>query len=433
MKNFDNILTFQNQRHSGNKYPNDICSLILFTLQSKKQRDIITKVNISKNIKKGSNENEYIFIHNEKQYPFSVFSDQELQKIDKNWLTSKKRVSKDLLRTLKLCCSMDLVNPRVAIGDSIFSYYTSLIIFEDKGIDKIIDYGRNIIMNKKDYYELFNFCQFNIVDKYDLYNIYFILKNTGCFEYIYEYLIFSKEILNELAQKEIFSFFNDKYDRNGLNKRNYLLFGDDAESLFCQAEDFFETMKYDKIIRELDDFTENPIKKTKHISYDKEKDRYILKEKSFGHFTFGLLSDFFKETEIKEQLLSEDRYHECHPHAIMVANSLTGDDRKHAYVVAGTFMENETDELSHSWVEVCHDNINNVIDFNHNLIMNKDKYYKLFGIKVISKTHIDKIIEIVDFVIDEAGFTFHPIEINFFGEEIMRDLKRNEKVFSKKQ
>ena len=65
---------------------------------------------------------------------------------------------------------MDLVNPRVAIGHSSINRLHAIIIFQDNGTDKIIDYDKNLIMKKDDYYELFDYKEINTIDKYDLYN-----------------------------------------------------------------------------------------------------------------------------------------------------------------------------------------------------------------------------------------------------------------------
>lgn len=40
--------------------------------------------------------------------------------------------------------------------------------------------------------------------------------------------------------------------------------------------------------------------------------------------------------------------------------------------------------------------------------------------------------DIVQTVIFDAGVNMHPMELNYFGEEVMRDLKKNEKVFQKR-
>lgn len=172
---------------------------------------------------------------------------------------------------------MDLVNPRVANGNSLEEIYSLIIIYQENGIDKVIDYSKNLIMTKEDYYELFKFNELNIVSKMDLYNIYYLMSKFNSYGYIFEYLLFTKEIFRELSKKDMFSFLKEKYNINGLNKNNYLLFGNNSDSLFFQVDDS-KHAKFAKLIREIDDFTENPQEKCGHITYDKEKDRYIFKK-----------------------------------------------------------------------------------------------------------------------------------------------------------
>ena len=429
METFCNAQTFANNYNNNEKIPKKLCRLMLFTSRSKFSRNVNSKLYCSNIMMSNTTSSEdYIFKYDGKTYPFSIFSDKELQKYDKKILESEKRTKSHTFRSLKLACSMDLVNPRVAIGNSIVGIFDTLIIFQENGIDKVIDYAKNLIMSKKDYYEIFKFNELNVVDKFDLYNIYYIMDKLQNFEDIYEYLIFTKEIFSELSKKDDFKFFTEKYDRNGINKRNYLLFGDNSNSLFFQSDDVYH-MKYNKLIRELDDFTENPTKKSKHISYVKDKEKYMLKERNFGYFTFDLLSNLTFDEEVKEKLLSTARYGECHINANMVARSLSDKDKASAYVVGGKFKENENDYFYHSWVEIDERNV--VIDYNHNIVMNRDKYYKLFEIVPISKISVLEMKDIVQTVIYDADFNMHPMELNYFGPELMRDLKKNEAVLKK--
>jgi len=425
MEKFSNTKTFiKNNKHNTEKLPNEFYKLTIFTLCSERIRKIKYLFNNIKQI-----DNEYIFEYQKKAYNFKHFSDYALQNFDKKILQSTKRINYQLSRTLKLACSLDLVNPRVVIGNSSIGNLDSLILFQENDKEKIIDYARNLVMLKDDYYELFDFGEINIVDKFELYNIYFLMDIFNNPDSLIELLIFYKEIVMELSKKGDFEFLNEKYDRNGINKRNYLLIGDCNDCLYFKKEDIF--MKYKKLIRELDEFTEKPYKNKKHISYDVKEKSYIFKEKNFGFFTFELLSDIISDKEVQTELLSKDRYHKCHRNSIAVASSLTQEDKETAYVVSGGFKENECDYFLHSWVEI--DRSNTVIDFNHNLVMNRDKYYKLFEIKSISKIHIYDMEKIIDFVINECELDFHPMEINFFGQEIMRNLMKNEKNLTRKK
>lgn len=423
MENYKNIETFSNSYNINKNIPKNLFKLLVFTSTSKINRKLIINYPLYRNIKKDNN--SYILKHNKKEYPFSILSDYEIQEFDKKILKTEKRYKQRLSRTLKLACSMDLVNPRVAIGHSSFNRLHTIIIFQDNGTDKIIDYDKNLIMKKDDYYELFDYKEINIIDKADLYNIYYITDTLADYSHIYEYLIFTKELFKELSKTDKFSFLAEKYDRNGINNNNYILFGNNSDSLFFQEKDV--TTKYNKIIDELDEFTKNPEIKTKHISHDKQKEKYELKERNFGFFEFNLLSDMIYDTETKEQLLSKNRYHKCHRNSIIIARSL---EEKTTYIVGGKIKINENDYFNHSWVEIDENNV--VIDFNHNVIMNRDKYYKLFEAKPISKTLSTEMEDIIQTIYYDAELDLHPLYLNYFGKEIMNDLKKNEKILQKK-
>lgn len=426
MEYFCNSQTFANQYRNSLNIDKQLWKLLLFNIHSKSIRDI-RKSHYS--VTKATNNTEdYLFKYNNKVYPFSVFSDKDLQKYDKKNLKTSNRTKLYLPRALKLACSMDLVNPRIAIGNSIAGVFNVLIIYQENGIDKVMDYSTNLIMSKNDYYELFKFNELNVIDKIDLYNIYYVINELDHYDYIYEYLIFTKEIFNELSKNDDFDFLAQKYNRNGFNRGNYTILGNDCDCLFFQKIDDYH-MKYSKLIKELDSFTLNPTNKTKHISYIKNKDVYKLRAINFGCFTFKLLSNLVLDKKIKEELLSKERHGKCHVTANAVARSLTSKDKESTFIVGGKIKVNEKDYVYHSWVEIEEDNI--IIDYNHNLIMNKNKYYKLYETVPISKISVFEMDEIINTVIYDAGIKMHQMDLNYFGPELMKDIKKNEKILKK--
>lgn len=435
MDKFNNIETFSNSYGSKEdiKIEKQLFNLMAFTLNFKLKRDFMRNVpTLYNNIKKDShNDGCYLFLYEDRKIPFSIFSDLKLQKRDKKILESFERLdhNNNFPRTLKLACSMDLVNPRVTIGNNSYRNFSLIILFEEKGIDKVIDYSNNLIMNKEDYYQIFKFQEINTVDKFELYKIYQIVDELNDYKHIYEYLIFTKDILNDISKNEHFKSFREKYDKNGINRHNYVLFGENCDILFFQDSDG-EHRKCDYWVLELDKFTENPEAKTKHISFNGKRNKYVFRQGIYKNFEFGLLSDILYDGETKDMLLSKNRYHECHYHSNLVAKSLPDALKREAYVVCGKVKINEIDYFYHSWVEL--EDKNTVIDFNHNLIMNKDKYYKLFKIVPISKTHILELEDALYTIFKNAELSISQILlINCFGSDIMRDLKKNEKVLKK--
>ena len=135
-----------------------------------------------------------------------------------------------------------------------------------------------------------------------MYNIYRLLKE---FDFsisisLGELLLFTKELMFGFSKIEELSFLNTTYDQNGVNKYWYTIFGNYADCLFFQKEDYKGT-RYEKIKEELDEFTKNPSVENKHIFYDQEKQRYRLEEKLFEYFEFSLFSDLVEEKEEKEK------------------------------------------------------------------------------------------------------------------------------------
>lgn len=427
---YTNVQTLVDNRDNCNdnfsKVLNDVFS---FTKLSSRSRDIVSILPFFSNIKRNySSDFKYFFVVDGKKYCFSVFSDWEIQEYDKEVLEGGKREEEAVARSLKLACSMDFIDPRIAMGNSLSEVLKTLILFQEGGVDKVIDYSKNIVMNKDDYYNLFNYYELNVVDYFDLYNIYFIIKEFNYYENIYDYLLYTKDIFEELSKIKNLQFLKEKYDINGINRRNYVLFGNNSDCLFFGEGDICQT-KYGNLKNELDEFTKNPGENTEHISYNQKLGVYELEDESFGFLTFKLLSDIVCDQELKDKLLSDSRYHKCHQNSILVANSLTAEEKKSAYIVGGKFRENDCDYFHHSWVEIEEKNL--VIDFNSNLIMNRDKYYKLFEVKPIAKTLVTKLNDTMETISSDGVFDFHVFLINYFGEEIISDLKKNEKVLRK--
>lgn len=415
MKKKWNILTFIENEEHKEEMDKDLTRLITFTTSPKR--------NLKNSQIKLSNKGEYIFTYKEKEYFFSLLEDKKIQQVDKEILKNKKiRLQEHLKRSLKLACSMDLINPKIVIGKSKMDVLNIIIIYQEKGIEKIIDYKLNLIMNKDDYYELFNFKDINVVTKYDLYNIYHILKIRKDYQYLIEYLIFTKEIFNELSKKEEYSFLNQKYDKNGINRKNTFLIGDNSDNTFFTNKDNYNR-KYEEILKEIDSFTKNPAPRKKHIKHDENATRYIFTEKSFGFFKFSLLSDGIDSEEEKQKLLSDKRYHHCHSNSIILAASLSEEDKEQAYVVSGKIRCNDIDYYYHSWIEI--DNKNVVIDYNRNIIMNRDKYYKLYGAISINKTLIKELQENLEIISQIQDDSLNLLLTNYFNKEIAHDIKKS--------
>lgn len=426
MEKFSNIKEFLKQYEYDLEISKEIELLVSFTYDTKETRDSDNRIY---SIITNNKDRSYTFHYEEKEYRFHVFSDFDLQACDKQSLKKEERVEKSFFRTLKLACSMDILEPKVVLAHSSYTSPFSFILFKINGIEKVISYQHNLVMNKEDYYHLFQCQEINVVDKFDLYQIYYMITSLNDMQHIFEYLTFTKEIWKELSKKEIMKYFHKKYDVIGKNCHNAIVLGGHHfDHLFFDTCDIYK-MRYAEIIKELKAFTENPKKLPKHITYNQEKGCYKLEEKHFGVFNFHLLSDLIMDEEIQKNLLSKDRYHYCHGNAHVIAKFIHPNDHDHVWIVAGKCKENENDFFYHSWVEDDKENI--VFDYNNNIVMNRDKYYQLFEAEAISKTSIVEMQEIVNTLIDTADFVFYYMDLNYFGKELLEDFKRNEKIFVK--
>ena len=129
MDNFSNIKTFFNQYTKPQKIDFEIIELVEFTKNSKTNRRFLS--NLGSISKSKFDDKSYIFSYRSKNYLFSTLSDFPLQEYDKKSLESENRKSDEVNRTLKFACSMDLINPRVVIGNSVVQIFSLVVIYQN--------------------------------------------------------------------------------------------------------------------------------------------------------------------------------------------------------------------------------------------------------------------------------------------------------------
>ena len=321
----------------------------------------------------------HILKHNGKEYKFTLLSDENIQKVDKKRLHKlEKRYKDSAIRTLKIFSAPNSKYNKLIVAKTNIDDFICII----ENNNKIIDYSKNIIMDKNDYYELFDVVELNTLDRFDIFLIYNIMDDLGIYSEIDKLLLCNKEIIDEISKKENYKI---KYDSLGINSKNHLFFGNDSDVLF-QTSDDFGTWKYDYIRNLLGYFTLNPEKKSKFII--KLKDNRYKCILPFMTFNFKILSDFIENKEVKENLLTEDRYGKCHRNSIYVAKGFEATDNEDltVYIVGGTQKSTEIDSTYHSWVELIYPDREYVVDYNANIIMHKKDYYKIFGASAIERT-----------------------------------------------
>ena len=289
----------------------------------------------------------------------------------------------------------------------------------------IIDYGNNLIMSKSDYYRLFDMREINVISKYELYELYWYKLNINQ-ESIGEGLFFTKEILKDLARN--IPVFDNKYNKVGIHNANLCIWGDQSDEVFHDSIDR-ENRPYINIQQKLDSFTINPLDFPTYIKELNQFNCYQFISEEFGNFEFGLISNLIKQDK---ELLSGKRYGKCHKNVqkIMAILDVLGYD--HHFVTSGKIAKNEQESNFHSWVELELENKKTIVmDYNHNLMLEKDKDYKLYGVKMISRIESSKMRNLINFCVDNQ-LAFSERTINFLGQENRDDFKRNEQVLIKK-
>ena len=280
-------------------------------------------------------------------------------------------------------------------------------------------------MEKNDYKELFKLREFNSIEKKDLYLMKSFSDDLFA-ELPMEMLLFSKEFIKELSK------INQILKNNNLSKNLgiYSLWGNGADHLFFTEYDY-KNLPYYEERKLLNHFTMFPDFQDENIKYISDN-KYEIKVKGLGKINFGLISkipNIVKDYDRVLDLLSENRYRKCHYNAPYLAKVI-GEVEPNTYLVSGKIMVNDKDSFYHSWVESKQNNEVLVYDYNTNLIMKKTNYYRLYGAQPINKTKASNIEKIYE-RLDDIPIGFNIIDANYFGEDICRDLDKNEKILKK--
>ncbi len=353
------------------------------------------------------------------EYNYTLVSDLEIPTLDIQLLTSCDRKQTSIARVLKLFFSPKIASIEIQCLSTFFSPFCLVINFVENGIIKTIDYSTNVIMDKPAYYDLFQAKVLNTLTKSDLYKIYKLLESENCD--LKNFLLLTHDEIDECLDKEMsLELLRRKYDPDGINMKNYYLFED---AIFFLKQDY--VIYKEKVKDEIETFTSDEDIPCEHIMYSQETGKYRYSS-NFMEYEFSLISDIIPYKGFKELLLSsENRYCLCHTNSILLAKVLTTLGIKSIYIVAGARKINESDLMYHTWLEI--DGM--VYDFNGNLIMKKDDYYELYQAVAIEKTSFEKISE-TEYMCEKLKFfQQNPWFINYFCDEVSKDLKKNKFMF----
>lgn len=354
---------------------------------------------------------KYLYHFDGKDYQFRCFSDFPLLVEDKKILQNdKKRYQLGMLRSMKIALSKKLPNARLITileTNEKTSNLNLLVEYEKEKKKYIIDYSKNLVMEKKDYDAIYFSKEIQTLDQGDLYLLMNKMKGLGNFIDSCFLFLFGNELLNDP------NFVVGKYDKNGVHLGNNFVLND--EELYSSFDCELSSMDL-----EIQKFIENPEKHTKNITYSKDRRCYFYKKTPFK-----LLSDM-AEKSTKEILLSKKRYKHCHENSLSLVYSLKeiGVD---SHLVCGMVRKNDFEELEHTIVETE----NEVIDCNRNLVMKKEDYYKMTGFIAITRSDTALLSENME-LLDSYGILLHPKIIGYLSQEFHRDLVRNKHLLKKK-
>ncbi len=369
----------------------------------------------------------YALVKDKKKYHFQRLSDIINYSLDKKILLDpKKRSSKVLMRSLRLACSPDFINACLVVAFT-KNDLSVLIEYEKNHHLYIIDYANNLVMAKENYQELYQMKEVSRIDQVTLYKIHYLL-TQGYFKLFPSFyvLLFPNEVLKDISKME--KWFVKKFDHLGIHFNNYFWLGDDCDDLFLTDEDF-QVEKISSTYHEIREFTMNPNLPNNHISFDEKTKKYIYHKRN-ENVTFELLSDYIENPEIKEELLSFNRYGNCHENSTGLM--LYFDTCSKKWLVNGKIKINEKDYFHHTWVEFEKQGEILVIDYNSNIILRKKDYDRLTGAREINRTDVDTLESLIH-LLDDFDLSIPSGIFGYFSQELKRDLEKNKFLIKQKE
>ncbi|MCI8347089.1 MAG: hypothetical protein HFJ12_03975 [Bacilli bacterium] len=385
------------------------CPIEIFTQQNQLFRTVYRSILADLTNIKRKDKGEYIYAG---KYPFKCLSDFSLLKEDKkNLQNMETSYNNRILRSIRIALFKKLINAKLITvmqkdedNDDILNL---LIEYEKEHKKFVIDYSKNLIMEKEDYYHLYYTRKIQTLTQSKLYLLMdgYIKKGEPIDEYTM--LILGSKLLKDK------NFKIGKYSNTGVHISNDFVFND--EDVYSFFDHYLSPMD-----KEIQEFIKNPQKSTNNITYSKKGKCYFYKQTPFK-----LIFDLSK-SDIKEQFLSKKGSSSCYENSLLVMDFLetSGID---AQLISGKMRKNSYEEIDYSLVETE----KNVFDFNRNLVMKKEAFYKMTGFTVINRTD-KKLLDENKVLLDSYGIDLGPKTLGYFSQELNQDLVRNKHLLKKK-
>lgn len=156
------------------------------------------------------------------------------------------------------------------------------------------------------------------------------------------------------------------------------------------------------------------------ISWSDELNSFIYQKGNFK-IPFNLLSDFMTHEDVKKELTSDERLHQCHEKSIILASIYPN------FRIITGYVYLEKQRMLHSVIEYDDNEETIILDWTKNLRMLKEDYIRLTNLRVIET------IEGYDVKNDITGPIIQ-MEMDFktycaFRPEIVKELKKNNSIF----
>ena len=156
------------------------------------------------------------------------------------------------------------------------------------------------------------------------------------------------------------------------------------------------------------------------ISWSDELNSFIYQKGNFK-IPFNLLSDFMTHEDVKKELLSDERLHQCHEKSIVLASIYPN------FRIITGYVYLEKQRMLHSVIEYDDNEGTIILDWTKNLRMLKEDYIRLTNLRVIETIEGYDVKNDITGPIIQMGMDFKTYCA--FRPEIVKELKKNNSIF----
>lgn len=156
------------------------------------------------------------------------------------------------------------------------------------------------------------------------------------------------------------------------------------------------------------------------ISWSDELNSFIYQKGNFK-IPFNLLSDFMTHEDVKKELLSDERLHQCHEKSIVLASIYPN------FRIITGYVYLEKQRMLHSAIEYDDNEETIILDWTKNLRMLKEDYIRLTNLRVIETIEGYDVKNDITGPIIQMGMDFKTYCA--FRPEIVKELKKNNSIF----